>query len=145
VPDGRLVLNRKEALLTTLYEKRGRRYHPVQDTAAIDGLTNGTWIIRVEDGMRSYYRLANTGPTLEQIAAQATLTEAICEIVQAECRNQPGRNCRETLTPREQKAYAAFMDIAGPDATCWFTREGTWTVARRISGTIAELAKEEGE
>ena len=38
--------------MSTLYEKRGRRYHPVHDTAAMDGLGNGAWLVVVEDGMR---------------------------------------------------------------------------------------------
>ena len=38
--------------MSTLYEKRGRRYHPVRDTAAMDGLGNGAWLVVVEDGMR---------------------------------------------------------------------------------------------
>lgn len=35
----------------TLYEKVGRKYKPVQDTKACDGLTNGSWLITVQGGL----------------------------------------------------------------------------------------------
>ncbi len=57
--------------MSTLYEKRGRRYHPVHDTAAMDGLGNGAWLVVVRDGLVSVRKAVDDGPEVARVAAVA--------------------------------------------------------------------------
>ncbi len=62
----------------TLYEKRGRRYFPVHDTNALDGLSNGHWMISIEDGSRSCQRVVE--PDLAGFLAAAQIArDAMCQ------------------------------------------------------------------
>jgi hypothetical protein len=52
----------------TLYEKRGRKYIPVHDTEAHNGLENGCWLIQVENGCTSIRKTVEPATAALQFA-----------------------------------------------------------------------------
>lgn len=119
--------------MTTLYRKEGRRYHPVRDTDAYEGLHNGTWVVIVEDGMRSTIRSVDTLPTLEQIAAAKQVAELIAAEIMRHYRARPAS---EPLSPKEQRAVKAYMDVMGPDAMLRMTLPSAMEIAEKVAEAL---------
>lgn len=57
----------------TLYEKRGRRYYPVAERDALDGIPAGWWLVRVEPGLRSSRRILE--PAIAECEAAMRIAE----------------------------------------------------------------------
>lgn len=121
--------------MTTLYEKIGRRYHPVRDTDAYVGLPNGTWIVVVERGMTSCRRAVDG--ISDQEAALLSALRKFEEILAAEIQAASSlRPPQKELSAREKRAYAAFFDVmAGHEP-------GTIVFERDSCGGMAERAVE---
>lgn len=121
--------------MTTLYEKRGRRYVPVHDTACCDGLGDGTWVVDVEGGRRVCLRAIDPGPTLAALAAiphlVETITHELLEASRAEPRKRPA-------TPRERRAWEAYCREMGGEATLTMCRPSARDVAERVARRLVE-------
>lgn len=127
--------------MTTLYEKVGRRYKPVCDTNAWDGLSNGTWLVVVGSGMRSAVRVPE-GITDAEAALQVALKKfgdcLLDELATANALRAP--SSKEPLTKREQKAYKAFLDTLGkmPVGSILFERPSVQEVVERAIQAFAK-------
>ena len=96
----------------TLYEKRGRRYYPVSDVYAYDGLGNGAWLVVVEQGYTSIRRLVSP----DHAALEAALVPARERMERLIIEKSAQRPFRSLLTPKERRAMKAYCDVMGPDA-----------------------------
>jgi hypothetical protein len=67
--------------MTTLYEKRGRRYVALNDPYAMDGLQTGVWLVTVAPGRHSARRLVTPDYAALEAAAD-TAKDAMCEAMQ---------------------------------------------------------------
>ena len=125
--------------MTTLYEKIGRRYHPVRDTDAYEGLPNGAYLVVISNGSRSTLRVVDLDAGLEALATVPQLTEWIAaELVEAS-RSQPRSR---PATEKENRAWQAYCDVLGDDATLTMTRDSAWGVARKVAEKLAAKVSE---
>ena len=125
-----------------LYEKHGRRYVPVQDTEAMNGLPNGDWLILIRDGLTSVRRVVDTRLGLETLAALEHLTDWLTEEISQQSRMEP-ENRR--LTDQERRAWEAYCAVMGPDATLRMVAPSTRDIAERAVAQVrARLTREKG-
>ena len=119
--------------MTTLYEKRGRRYIPVANTRAIDGLSNGSWLVVVDSGMTTIRQLVN--PDHAGFLAAASVAErAMVEAVRKASDAVPQSRTSAKLT----RAWKAYKAIAG-DETMWLNSSSTYDIVQ--AGIQVVLAK----
>lgn len=126
-----------------LYEKVGRRYKPVRDDDALNGLSNGTWLVRVKGGLTQIRQPVDPGPTIEQMAAALEMEDHIADILRDVCRYEWGG--MRPLTPLERKAAKAYRAVMGYEAEIWMSRPAIATTAERIAKRIVEMAAIERE
>ena len=122
--------------MTTLYRKEGRRYVPVHDTAAFEGLPDGTWLVVVEGGRRACIREQPTGPSLRAMAAVPRLEEFLVGLVREASRFKLSHR---TDTPKHRKAWAAYLAV-NPGADLWLEQESLAGIARAIAEGLARAA-----
>ena len=102
--------------MTTLYEKRGRRYHAVSeyDPLVMDSMPAGAHLVVVEPGVRStrYQVKPEHAPLLAALHAHRG---ELIEILREASRQRP----RRIITRRERRAWAAYCAVMGRDVTLW--------------------------
>lgn len=132
--------------MTTLYKKVGRRYIPVQDTAACDGLTNGSWLITVQNGLHKCRKPIDDEEGLKTLAAITRyLEEWFGNELMKLSAYKYGRN-NGPLSAKEKKAYKAYEAIMGEKALMWMTKASAYDVAREIcKNLLAKVAEERKE
>ena len=122
----------------TIYEKVGRKYVPVQDTLAFHGLTNGSWLVVIENGITKIRKSIADQEGLKILAASTRwLEEWLGKELQesSACHyGQSGRN----LNSKEIRAYKAYEKIMGRNATMWMTKPAAADVAINICKKICE-------
>lgn len=128
----------------TLYEKRGRRYVPVQDTDAGQGLPNGVWLVDVREGRTMTIRAGDeaASETIGRVAALPALIDIITDELREHSQARPAR----PLTPKERKAMEAFYAVMGDESTLTMTRPSAWDIAERVARALVaktEVAKPE--
>lgn len=92
-----------------LYRKVGKKFIPVNDPYAYDGLRNGFWLIQVKDGSTSIRQEIH--PDKAPLHAAARLMEdKLVQIICAACEARPNQT---KLSPEEKKDWEAFMKKHG--------------------------------
>ena len=98
------------------YIKRGKRYFPVNDPGAYDGLGRGAWLVTVEPGSKSI-RTAISPKFIELEAALKYLEDGLCNALSKASEMRP----RSTpISEKEQRAWKAFRTIVGMDMPRYF-------------------------
>ena len=92
-----------------LYRKVGKKFVPVNDPYAYDGLRNGFWLIQVKDGSTSIRQ--EIYPDKASLHAAARLMED--KLVQIICKACEARPNQTELSPQEKKDWEAFMKKHG--------------------------------
>lgn len=92
----------------TLYQKIGRRYHPVRETDAYEGLTEGAWLVIVKPGCTTMRRAVE--PDAAVYAAAEVAREPMLEAMRKACELRPKATA---LTEREKRAIAAYNRVMG--------------------------------
>lgn len=93
-----------------LYEKVGRRYHPVEQYIRTDGFVEGDYLLTVRPGHRTLVSMGKT-PTSERKTAvfkhrlTSALATALCQATQM-------RPVRQPLTEAEAAAWDTFAKAA---------------------------------
>jgi len=112
--------------MTTLFEKRGNRYHPVRDTAACDGLGLGSHVVTVmktEDGCTlTSYRGPIIPAFASVLAAIPFAREAMLSAMVAA--NRIERPTNRTMTAKQKRAWAAYKVVMAEDAEVPMCFEG---------------------
>jgi hypothetical protein len=125
--------------MTTLYRKVGRKYVPVSDTEAWEGLDNGTWLVMIEQGRRTARALLDTRKySANLLAVLANLEDHLgTAIVEASRAEQPRQ-----LTKLEQRAWRAWVDVLGEERPIMIPQPSAMDIARRtieaLKNAIAE-------
>ena len=92
-----------------LYRKVGKRFVPVNDPYAYDGLRNGFWLIQVKDGSTSIRQ--EVYPEKAPIHAAARLMEdKLVEVIRKACEARPSKT---PLSPEEKKDWDKFIKKHG--------------------------------
>ena len=101
----------------TLYQKIGKRYIPVSQYATIDYWREGTYLVQIRPGMRSYQRMIYPKKADDVEATLKLLQEGILQKM-LEKRSVPNSPTREKLTPKQVKAFQVWKEAFGQD-TVW--------------------------
>lgn len=112
--------------MTTLFEKRGRRYYPVRDTDAYDGLGLGSWVVTVmrPDGgarLTTMRQLVNPAHA-EVIAAIAHAREAMEHAMHE--KNSVTRPQNRPMSAKQKRAWAAYQAVMAEDKDVPLAFEG---------------------
>jgi hypothetical protein len=92
-----------------LYRKVGKKFVPVNDPYAYDGLRDGFWLIQVKDGCTSIRQ--EVYPDNACIHAAARLMEKeLIEIIRKACEARPSKT---PLSPEEKKDWDKFIKKHG--------------------------------
>ena len=92
-----------------LYRKVGKKFVPVNDPYAYDGLRNGFWLIQVKDGSTSIRQ--EIYPDKASLHAAARLMEdKLVQIICGACEARPNET---ELSPEEKKDWETFIKKHG--------------------------------
>ena len=99
--------------MTTLYEKRGRRYFPVLERDAYAGLPKGYYLLRIEPGMTSVSKATEPDFAAVELAMRDAI-DAMTDAMRKSCECLPPK--RTPLTPRQKSGWKAWKREVGDDA-----------------------------
>jgi hypothetical protein len=88
-----------------LYRKDGKRYVPVNDPYALDGLDEGFWLIKIEDGHTSI-RQEIVPDKVAIHAAAIAMEEELVDIIEEACEAKP---VKLVLSDEEKKDWDWFI------------------------------------
>ena len=122
--------------MSTLYVKRGRRYHPVgeYDNEAVDMLPYGSHLVAVFPGKRIVTYQVNPDHAGLLTAIQQhekTLVNAIKAASSLRIENRSGN-------PKERRAIKAYQDIMGPEGMLVITRPAALNVLDGLKRAIVD-------
>jgi hypothetical protein len=102
---------------TTLYEKRGRRYHPVAEYDTQPYWGAGHWLVYVQPGVKSTRRLLE--PALAEVEAAMTLAreEMLRAMSEEAQRKVPAFEKSDVVLRKHEKAWAAYREAMGDEYT----------------------------
>ena len=106
--------------MTTLYERRGRRYHPISETDAYHGLTKGSYLVVVAPGCTSVSRMVEPAiPEVEAAlkVAQDAMVSAMYEATRCKLDT---RKMSPRVKAKYERAWAAWSEIVAEDAPMYF-------------------------
>jgi hypothetical protein len=122
-----------------LYVKRGRRYHPINDPYAFDGLGEGHWAVHVQPSCSSIRR--NIEPDYESVCA--VLKEYQDEIVKHLLVAMEMRPQRTPISDKEKFAWDQFKSTMGEDMPKLFEYASVQECAEKASEFILNKIKNE--
>jgi hypothetical protein len=94
-----------------LYRKCGKKFLPVNDPYAYDGLKNGFWLIQIKDGCTSIRQ--QIYPDKAHITSAALLMEEkLLEIIR---KSGEARPAKTALTPEQKKDWDRFIKKHGAE------------------------------
>ena len=118
-----------------LYRKVGKKYIPVNDPYAYDGLRNGFWLIQIKDGSTSIRQ--EIYPEKASIHAAARLMEdKLIDIIRKASEARPSK---VLLSPEEKKDWDAFIKKHGDSFTMLqypSIQENVETIVKTLIGEV---------
>lgn len=118
-----------------LYQKVGKRYTPICDLRAHDGLSEGYWLVRVDKNCTSIHQAIDPDNAAVEHAfqiAEDKLTKILIKASVARFRTST------PLTKKEVKAIKAYNDVMGGSKNLFFEYQSLQDMAKEI---IRELTK----
>lgn len=106
------------------YVKRGRKYYPVNDPGAYDGLGKGAWMVIVEPSSKSI-RTQVQPKFVELDAALRYLEDGLCKAMTKASEMRPHS---VQISKKEKKAWDAFQKIIGKDIPRYFEYPSHWEI-----------------
>ena len=116
------------------YQKIGKRYHKISDLNALDGLSNGAWLVVVEKGCTSIKKCIEPDNAAVEAAFKIT-EEKLVKIIGKACEARPKST---PLSPLEQKAIKAYYKVMGEEKTLMFQYQSMYDMAKDI---LTEVCK----
>lgn len=118
-----------------LYKKVGRRYEAVHDSEAYNGLSNGCWLVRVENGSTSIREAKEPAMAALQFAtliASNKISKYLSEASQA-------RPSVREYTKKQKEAFKVMKEILGEkDKFFYWEYESLQGMAEKIVDLILE-------
>jgi len=114
------------------YQKIGKRYHPVSDICAYNGLTKGAWLVVVADNCTSVRKCIDPDNAAVEAAFKITEDKLVTIIAKA-CEARPKST---PLTPLEQKAIKAYYAVMGKEKMLMFNYTSMQDMAQQILATV---------
>ena len=123
-----------------LYRKVGKKFVPVNDPYAYDGLRNGFWLIQIKDGSTSIRQ--EIYPDKAAIHASARLMEdKLVDIIRKAGEARPNKTM---LTAEEKKDWDAFIKKHGEsfNTLCYPSfQENVEKIVKALIGEIHQSSK----
>ena len=95
-----------------VYRKVGKKFVPVNDPYAYDGLGEGFWLIKIDKGCTSIRQ--QIFPEKAPLTAAARLIEdKLVDIIRKASEARPGWGKHTPLSPEEKKDWEAFINKHG--------------------------------
>ncbi len=110
------------------YQKIGKRYHKISDLNALDGLSNGAWLVVVEKGCTSIKKCIEPDNAAVEAAFKIT-EEKLVKIIGKACEARPKST---PLSPLEQKAIKAYYKVMGEEKILMFQYQIMYDMAQEI-------------
>ena len=117
------------------YKKRNGKYVPVNDPYALDGLTNGTWLVSINGGNTRMRTLLNPKHA-ELDAALDTLSEELTSELMKQSKMRP---LSVKISEKERKAWDAFEKIMGKDVPTYVGYKSMHDIARNSCDKIKKI------
>lgn len=111
-----------------LYQKIGKRYHAVSDIHAYEGLSEGAWLVTVDEGCTSVRQSLTPDTAAVEVAFKLS-EEKLAKIITKHCEARPKKLL---LTERERKAITAYYKVMGKDKMLYFEYPAIQTMAQEI-------------
>ena len=117
------------------YKKKNGKYVPVNDPYALDGLTNGTWLVSINGGNTRMRTLLN--PKYAELdAALDTLSE---ELTSELMKQSKMRSLSVKISEKERKAWDAFEKVMGKDVPTYVGYKSMHDIARNSCDKIKKI------
>jgi hypothetical protein len=118
--------------MSTLYEKRGRRYYPVAEMFSLDTLPAGSHLVTVRPGLKTV--LCNVNPDhASLIAASREAKDAMCVEIQKAMAREPNK----PLTRKQREILDQFVAAGGFPM---FSRKAAADVANAGIAVLIDIA-----
>jgi hypothetical protein len=117
-----------------LYEKVGRRYVPVRDTLAYDGLGNGSWLVHVEKGSTSIRRSVEPAHAALQFAAMMAVNKISKYLLQA----SEARPSNREYTKKQKELLKQMQTLPEKDRLMYWEYDSINGMAEKIIDLILE-------
>ena len=121
--------------MTTYYEKRGRRYHPVLESDVYASFPKGHYLVSIHPGLASVTRTVEPDYAAVEHAMRDA-ADAMTEAMRKMCECKPPT--RRPLTPKQKRGWEAYKREVGDDAMFYF--EGV-SMQDVVDAGIAALRK----
>jgi hypothetical protein len=123
--------------MSTLYEKRGRRYFPVAEMFSLDALPAGNHLVTVKPGSKTV--LCNIEPDCATlVAASAEAKDAMCAAIQQAMAREPNK----PLTRKQREIMDDFVAAGGFPI---FSRKAAADVAKAGVDALIAAAVAKGD
>jgi hypothetical protein len=119
----------------TLYKKEGRRYIPVQDTEAWEGLENGCWMVKVENGSTQIRKAVEPnlmGLKFAALIASQKICDYLISVSEARIKNKP-------LTKKQKKIVDQFYSLPDKDKLLYWEYESYHKMAEDLLDLILKI------
>lgn len=133
------MLGEAETLYRRVESGKGHRYQPVGVDEACFRFPDGIHMVLVQGGSTWYTWNMRPGRADREAVLKLLETE-LADVLGEFCRNEAGG--RHEMTESQKRGYAAYIEAAGPDAECWFTRPAACEVATKIRERLRERLEE---
>jgi hypothetical protein len=120
--------------MATLYKKVGRRYIPVSDTEAYQGLPNGCWLIKVDHGSvqtRKCIEPANAALEFAALLKTQKIVDYLYQVSQARPTSTP-------LTKKQQQMFKEIQKLPPKDQLLHWQYDSLQGMAEKILEKILE-------
>lgn len=120
--------------MTTYYKKVGRRYEPVGDSEAYNGLSNGCWLVKVGDGCTSIRQSIEPNMVGLQFAT-LMMSDKICkylsDVSSARPRTMP-------YTKKQKEIFKLMQNLPDKDKLLYWEYDSLQGMADNILKLILE-------
>jgi hypothetical protein len=120
--------------MPTLYKKIGRRYVPVSDTEAYEGLPNGCWLVKVAKGSvqtKQSIEPANAALEFAAILKTQKIVDYLFEVSKA-------RPPSVELTKKQKQLFEQIQKLPPKDQLLHWQYDSLHTMAEKILDKILE-------
>lgn len=120
--------------MSTLYRKVGRRYEPVHDSEAYNGLSNGCWLVQVENGCTSIRKAVEPNFAAIQFATMM-MSNKICKYL------GDASSARPTTMPytkKQKEIFKLMQSLPDEDRLLYWQYDSLQDMADNILKLILE-------
>ena len=122
----------------TLYKKVGKRYYPIRETEAYEGLPNGSWLVHIEDGSiqcRKNIEPANAALEFATLMKANKICKYLCEVSKA-------RPSQTPLTKSQLKIFKMFDNLPDKEKLLYWQYDSLQDMAENIVKLILTSYKD---